>query len=195
MRHYIPSFFSPLSSPFPYLITHIAAVVGCRWAEYFLQSCTNFSRLTGKAKRMKRKNPNKNYLVLFTSLKQAASSAGLAHFKPLHSHRKRTKPPSHSAHPAPRDVGQLISRIQQQARGAEAEWVHWLQTSTAPHRQQLSQGERRDQQLQGDKEHVGLHCFCASCVSTGLARPFPEEGRAGTQVRDQRYPDTAWGIA
>lgn len=26
------------------------------------------------------------------------------------------------------------------------------------------------------------------------SRPFPEEGRAGTQVRDQRYPDTAWGI-
>lgn len=74
-----------------------------------------FSRLTGKAKRKKRKNktPNKNYLVLLTSLKQAASSAGLATFKPLHSHRKRTKPLSHSAHPALRDMGHLRSRAQQ----------------------------------------------------------------------------------
>lgn len=54
--------------------------------------------------------------------------------------------------------------------------------------------ERRGQQLQRDKENVCLHWFCASCDSTGLARPFPEGGRAGTQVRDQKYPDTAHSI-
>lgn len=73
--------------------------------ECFLQSSTNFPCWQGRWKERKEKNPNKNYLVLFISLKQAASSAGLAPFKPLHSHRKRTKPLSHSAHPVPRDMG------------------------------------------------------------------------------------------
>lgn len=68
-----------------------------------------FSRLTGAAKRKKGKKqtPNQDYLVLFISSKQAASSAGLAPFKPLCSHRKRTKPLNISPYPAPWDVGHL----------------------------------------------------------------------------------------
>jgi len=68
-----------------------------------------FSRQTVEAKKKKIKNetPNQDYFVLFTSLKQAANSAGLAPFKPLYSHRKTTKSLSCSPHPAFWDVGHL----------------------------------------------------------------------------------------
>lgn len=139
-------------------------------SEMFSSKQHKFSRLTGEAKRKKRKkknNPDKNYLVLFTSSEQAASSAGLAHFKSLH--RKRTMPLSHSAHPAPRDAGHLQSRIQQEARGANAGRLHWLQTSTAPHWQQLSKGEGGHQQLPGDKEH----CDCTAFVHLVYQQALP----------------------
>lgn len=149
-----------------------------------------FSRLTGKAKRKKRKNqtPNRDYLVLFTSWKQAAGSAGLAPFKPLCSHRKRTKRLSRSPHPAPWGVVHLRPRVSQRCQGRVSTPTPRQQTGTAPRQQQLSRGERSDQQFRGAEEHVWLHRSCASRASTCLARPSTCLARPTPRARESRPP-------
>lgn len=158
-------------------------------SDMFSSKQHKFSRLTGKAKRKKRQNLNKNYLVLFTRLKQVASSAGLAHFKLLHSHRTRTKPLSHAAHPVPRGVG--TSDPESSSKPEVPRQGEWTDSKPAQHLTGSSWAKERETR---SCQETGTTCFCASCVSTGIATPCPEEGRAGAQVRDQKYPDTAHSI-
>lgn len=148
-----------------------------------------FSRLTGEAKRKKRKNqtPNQDYLVLFTSSKQAASSAGMAPFKPLYSHRKTTKPLSCSPRPAPWDVGHLRPsgkpEVPREGECTDSWPTNQHSTSLAAAEQRR---EKSDKQLRGAEENVWLHRSCASCASTCLARPSPRGRESSPQVRDQK---------
>lgn len=123
---------------------------------------------------MKRKNksPNQYYLVLFTSLKQEASFAGLAPFKPLCGHRKTTKPLCCSPHPALWDIGYLIPNSKPAQQRTVSALTPYQQMDTVHLQQQLSRIDFGATTLLIEISHIqGI-----------IWKGRPESSKAATQI-------------